>query len=46
MNPIRIEAENYTNATDNTLGNSGGKYRFDDIDIEYSNDVDGGYSVG
>ena len=46
MTSIRIEAENYKNGMDNTLGNSGGKYRFDDIDIEYSNDVDGGYSVG
>ncbi|MEM9926413.1 MAG: GDSL-type esterase/lipase family protein [Cyanobacteria bacterium P01_D01_bin.50] len=46
MTSIRIEVENYKNGMDNTLGNSGGKYRFDDIDIEYSNDVDGGYSVG
>ena len=46
MNSIRIEAENYKNAIDKTSGNSGGKYRSDDVDIAYSNDVDGGYSLG
>ncbi|MGF1677480.1 MAG: GDSL-type esterase/lipase family protein [Rivularia sp. (in: cyanobacteria)] len=46
MNLIRIEAENYKYGIDNTLGNSGGEYRFDDVDIAYSNDVDGGYSLG
>ena len=46
MSAIRIEAENYRNAMDNTIGNSGGKYRFDNIDIQSSNDIDGGYSLG
>lgn len=46
MNSIRIEAEDYKNGIDTTSGNNGGKYRFDDVDIEYSNDVDGGYSLG
>ncbi len=46
MNSIRIEAENYKDGIDSTVGNSGEKYRSDDVDIAYSNDVDGGYSVG
>ncbi|MGB3639616.1 MAG: SGNH/GDSL hydrolase family protein [Rivularia sp. (in: cyanobacteria)] len=46
MNSIRIEAENYKDGIDSTSGNSGGKYRSDDVDIAYSHDVDGGYSVG
>ena len=46
MSSIRIEAENYKDGIDNTIGNSGGDYRFDNVDIEFSHDVDGGYSLG
>lgn len=50
--PGRIEAENYdTNGAgisfyDNTPGNSGGVYRTDDVDIEATSDVGGGYNIG
>ena len=50
--PGRIEAENYdTNGPgisyyDTTPGNSGGAYRNDDVDIETTTDVGGGYDVG
>ncbi len=46
MSSIRIEAENYKDGIDSTVGNNGGKYRFEDVDIQSSNDVDGGYSLG
>src|SRR4051794_11916968 len=47
--PGRIEAENYdTNGPgisfyDNTPGNSGGDYRNEDVDIEVTTDIGGGY---
>ncbi|ELS03362.1 CBM6-containing protein [Xenococcus sp. PCC 7305] len=43
---IRVEAEDYNSYYDTTHGNEGGVYRHDDVDIEHSNDYDGGYSVG
>ncbi len=46
MSSIRIEAENYKDAIDTTVGNNGGEYRFEDVDIQSSKDVDGGYSLG
>jgi lysophospholipase L1-like esterase len=46
MSSIRIEAENYKDGIDSTVGNNGGEYRFEDVDIQSSNDVDGGYSLG
>ena len=46
MNSIRIEAENYKDGIDTTVGNNGGKYRSDDVDIQSSKDIDGGYSLG
>jgi lysophospholipase L1-like esterase len=52
MSTVRIEAENYTTGGsgvtyfDRTRGNSGGKYRNDDVDITDSLDVDGGFQVG
>jgi lysophospholipase L1-like esterase len=51
VSTIRIEAENYTTGGsgvtyfDRTRGNSGGKYRNDDVDITDSLDVDGGFQV-
>ncbi|PWU13190.1 MAG: hypothetical protein C5B50_19715 [Verrucomicrobia bacterium] len=50
--PGRIEAENYDTGGpgvsyyDTTPGNSGGAYRNDDVDIEPTTDVGGGYDVG
>jgi hypothetical protein len=50
--PGRVEAENYdTNGPgisyyDTTPGNSGGVYRNDDVDIESTTDIGGGYDVG
>jgi hypothetical protein len=50
--PGRIEAENYdTNGPgisyyDTTSGNSGGAYRNDDVDMEPTTDIGGGYDVG
>ena len=43
---IRIEAEDYVNYFDTTAGNTGGVYRNDDVDIEVSTDVDGGFNIG
>jgi len=50
--PGRIEAENYdTNGPgvsyyDKGVGNAGNVYRADDVDIEATTDIDGGYNVG
>ncbi len=47
-----IEAEDYgrngkdKSYRDTTVGNSGGKYRNDDVDIESSSDIGYGYNVG
>jgi len=49
--PGRIEAENYKSGGegvgyhDLTAGNSGGQYRNDDVDIEVTGDVGGGFDV-
>ncbi|MUG96743.1 carbohydrate-binding protein [Scytonema sp. UIC 10036] len=50
--PIRIQAEDYRTGGQNiayydtTPGNSGGQYRFDDVDIAASGDIDGTSGVG
>jgi len=44
--PAKIEAEDYISFYDTTRGNAGGAYRQDDVDIESTNDIGGGYSVG
>ncbi len=50
--PGRIQAKDYNPGGegvgyhDLTVGNSGGKYRNDDVDIEACSDVGGGYNVG
>ncbi|MEB3339438.1 carbohydrate-binding protein, partial [Okeania sp.] len=52
MANIRIEAENYKPGGegvayhDTTSGNSGNKYRSEDVDIQTTSDVGGGYNVG
>jgi len=42
---IRIEAENYVDFFDTTAGNNFRKYRNDDVDIEETTDLDGGFNV-
>ncbi|MGL1904427.1 MAG: Ig-like domain-containing protein [Fibrobacterales bacterium] len=50
--PGRLEVEDYNEGgslvsyDDKTPGNSGGKYREDDVDIEETSDDGGGYNVG
>ncbi len=49
--PVRVEAENYRAGRgvgyyDTTTGNAGGVYRSDDVDIQRTSDVGGGYNVG
>ena len=50
--PGLIQAEDYDNGgaevayTDTDTGNNGGAYRSDDVDIETTADVGGGYNVG
>ncbi|OZG72987.1 beta glucanase [Hahella sp. CCB-MM4] len=41
-----FQAEDYSYFYDVTPGNSGGAYRSDDVDIESTSDVGGGYNVG
>lgn len=45
-NAVVFQAENYNAFYDTTPGNSGGVYRGDDVDIEYTTDTGGGYNVG
>jgi beta-glucanase (GH16 family) len=50
--PGKIEAENYDlggtgiSLSDYSKGNTGGAYRSDDVDIETTSDLGGGYNVG
>jgi hypothetical protein len=50
--PGIIQAENFDDGgplagyNDTTAGNSGGTYRSTDVDIQPTNDIDGGYNVG
>ena len=46
LNGIRVEAEDYVTYSDTTPGNTGGEYRNDDVDIEVTTDVGGGFNVG
>ena len=46
MTQIRIEAEDYNSYSDSSNGNDGGAYRSDNVDIESTSDVGGGYNVG
>ncbi|WP_051235533.1 carbohydrate-binding domain-containing protein [Marinimicrobium agarilyticum] len=43
---VKIQAEDYVNFVDSDVGNNGGAYRSDDVDIEATSDTDGGYNVG
>ncbi|MFT6100554.1 MAG: CxxC motif-containing protein (DUF1111 family) [Arenicella sp.] len=42
----RVEAEDYKAFSDTTSGNIGGVFRQDDVDIEATTDLGGGYNVG
>ena len=42
---IRIEAEDYQEYFDTTPGNNGGVYRNDDVDLESTSDIGGGFNV-
>lgn len=44
--PVKIEAEDYNAFFDSTPGNSGGAYRNNDVDIEPTTDLGGGFNVG
>lgn len=44
--PALIEAEDYTDYSDTTSGNSGGEYTSDDVDVQVTSDTNGGYNVG
>lgn len=46
FNRMRIEAEDYQDYFDKTPGNSGGVHRNDDVDIEVTSDIGGGFNVG
>ena len=41
-----LEAEAYTSSFDTTAGNTGGQFRTDNVDIEATSDVGGGFNVG
>jgi len=44
--PAKIQAEDYSNFSDETTGNTGGAYRNDNVDIQVTSDTDGGFNVG
>lgn len=43
---VVFQAEDYSAAFDTTSGNTGGVYRRDNVDIEATQDVGGGYNIG
>lgn len=43
---VTIEAEDYLRFYDTTAGNTTGQYRTDDVDIEVTEDTNGGFNVG
>lgn len=44
--PAVLQAEDYEDYEDSTVGNDGGAYRSDDVDLEATSDAGGGYNVG
>lgn len=44
--PIRLQAEDYLAFHDSTVGNQGGAYRQDNVDIQATTDSGGGFNVG
>ena len=43
---ITIQAQDYGNYSDSDVGNTGGQYRNDNVDIEATTDTNGEYNVG
>lgn len=43
---LRLQAEDYQDYFDTSAGNNGKTYRSDDVDIQATSDVGGGYNVG
>lgn len=43
---LLVEAEDYTDFYDSSVGNTGGSYRLDDVDIQGTTDTNGGYNIG
>ena len=46
LTTIRVEAEDYSNYSDSTPGNRRGAYRNDDVDLQITTDIGGGFNVG
>ncbi|MFT7558965.1 MAG: endoglucanase [Flavobacteriales bacterium] len=46
LQTVLVEAENYGAFNDSTPGNTGGDFRNDDVDVEATADVGGGFNVG
>ncbi|MEQ8466416.1 glycoside hydrolase family 9 protein [Coleofasciculus sp. E1-EBD-02] len=44
--PIRVQAEDYISFFDKSSGNTGGAFRSDDVDIQATTDLGGGFNVG
>lgn len=44
--PGKVQAENYNKYFDTTAGNTGGRHRNDDVDIQATTDTGGGFNVG
>ncbi|GAB1621330.1 hypothetical protein AAOGI_13800 [Agarivorans albus] len=43
---VLVQAEDYSQYYDTTSGNAGGSYRSDDVDLQITSDVGGGYNLG
>lgn len=41
-----VQAESYARYHDTTVGNAGGQYLTDDVDIQSTSDIGGGYNIG
>lgn len=43
---VTVQAEDYVEFSDTTVGNQGGQYRTDNVDIQATTDTGGGFNVG
>ncbi|UPW19697.1 glycosyl hydrolase family 8 [Agarivorans sp. TSD2052] len=43
---VLLQAEDYTQFYDTSSGNAGGSYRSDDVDLQITSDLGGGYNLG
>ena len=46
ISSLTIQAEDYVRYYDTSNGNTGGQYRYDNVDIEVTSDANAGYNVG